>query len=132
MAFSFKVGPSVLGLIWSGTGSGAGTVAGARTQRRSVSGAGDGDGAAAGSGFRAGAGAGADAAPGAGAGLWAGESATGDDTDFADVTLKSLSVFNRVCTDLRITEGTLFHSAGTHSRLQIRSTCDYLSSFCSV
>lgn len=31
MAFSFKVGPPVLALVWSGTGSGAGTVTGART-----------------------------------------------------------------------------------------------------
>lgn len=130
MAFSFKVGPSVLGLIWSGTGSGAGTVAGARTQCHSMSGTGD--RAAVGSGFRAGAGAGADAAPGAGAGVWARESGIGENIVFADVTLKRLSVFNRVCTDLRITDRILFHSVGTQSRLQIRSTCNYLSSFCSV
>lgn len=101
MAFSFKVGPPVLALIWSGTGSGAGTVTGARTERHSVSG----------TGFRAGAGAGADAAPGAGAGVWAGESGIA----FADVILKRLSVFQRVCADLRKTARILFHSVATQS-----------------
>lgn len=109
MAFSFQVGPSVLALIWSGTGSGAGTVTGARTQRHSMSGTGN--RADVGSGFRAGARARADAAPGAGAGVWAGES--GENTVFADVILKRLSVFHRLCTDLRITERILFHSVGT-------------------
>lgn len=113
MAFSFKVGPSVLALIWSGTGSGAGAVTGTGTQRHSVSGTGN--GADVGSGFRAGAGAGADAAPGAGAGVRAGESGIGQNVVFADVILKRLSVFQRVCAGLGITHGILFHPVGTQS-----------------
>lgn len=111
MAFSFKVGPSVLAHIWSGTGNGAGTVAGARTQCHAMSGTGN--GADVGSGFRARAG--ADAAPGTGAWVWARESRVCDQIVFADVILKRLSVFNRVRTDLRIRRGSLFHSAAAQS-----------------
>lgn len=68
-----------------------------------------------GSGFRAGARARADAAPGAGAGVWARESGVAQNTGFADVILKRLSVFHRVCTDLQKTHGILFHSVGTQS-----------------
>lgn len=110
MAFSFQVGPSVLALIWSGTGSGAGTVTGARTQCHSVSGTGN--GADVGPGLRAGAGARADVAPGAGAGVWAGESEIADNVVFADVTLKKVSVSHGFCTDLRIPGSTLFHPVG--------------------
>lgn len=113
MAFSFKVGPPVLSLIWSGTGSGAGTVTGARTQCHSMSGTGK--GADIGPGLRAGAR--ADAAPGTRAWVGAGESRIGDEIVFADVILKRLSVFDRIRADLRITDRILFHSVGTQSRL---------------
>lgn len=113
MALSFKVGPPVLALIRTGTGSGAGTVTGAGALCHSLSGTGR--RADAGSGFRARAG--ADAAPGAGAGVRARESGIGDNIGLADVILKRLSVFNHICTDLRITGRILFHSVGTESRL---------------
>lgn len=128
MAFSFKVGPPVLSLIWSGTGSGAGTITGARTQCHSMSGTRE--GADIGPGFRARAR--ADATPGTRAGVWAGESRIGDEIVFADVILKRLSVFDRVRADLRITRRVLFHSVGAQRRLYIRSACNYLSSLCSV
>lgn len=128
MAFSFKVGPPVLSLIWSGTGSGAGTVTGARTQCHSMSGTGK--GADIGPGLRARAR--ADATPGTRARVWAGKSRIGDEMAFADVILKRLSVFDRVRADLRITDRILFHSVGTQSRLDIRSARNNLSSLCSV
>lgn len=128
MAFSFKVGPPVLSLIWSGTGSGAGTVTGARTQCHSMSGTGK--GANIGPGLRARAR--ADAAPGTRAWVWAGESRIGDQIAFADVVLKRLSVFDRIRADLQITDRILFHSVGSQSRLDIRSAGNYLSPLCSV
>lgn len=109
MAFSFQVGPSVLGLVWSGTGCGAGAVSGARTQCHPGSGAGN--GANVSPGFRAGDR--TDATPGAG--IWARESGICIKIGFVDVIVKRLSVFNVVHTDPRTTHRVLFHSICTQS-----------------
>lgn len=106
MAFSFQVGPPVLGLGWSGTGCGAGAVARAGTQSRPGSGAGT--GADVRPGFRAEAR--THAAPGAGAGVRAGESGVCVQTGFVDVIVSRLSVFKHVCADLGTTNRVLFHS----------------------
>lgn len=111
MAFSFQVGPSVLGLGWSGNGCGTGAVAGARTQGRPRSRAGT--GANVSPGFRAGAG--TDATPGAGARVWARESGVCVKIGFVDVSVSRLPVFKGVCADLRTTHRVLFHSIRTQS-----------------
>lgn len=111
MAFSFQVGPPVLGLAWSGAGCGAGAVAGARAQ--GCPGPRAGNGANVHPGFRAGAR--TDAAPGTGAGIWAGESGVHVKTGFVDETVNRLSVFQGVCADLRTTHGVLFHSVCAQS-----------------
>ena len=109
MAFSFQVGPSVLGLSWSGTGCRIGAMAEARTQ--GCPGSRAGTGANVGPGFRAGAR--TDATPRAWAGIWARES--GVKTGFVDEIVSRFSVFKSVCADFRTTHGILFHSVNTQS-----------------
>lgn len=113
MAFSFQVGPSVLGLCWSGTGCGAGAVAGAWTQGNPRSRAGT--GAKVSPGFRTGAR--TDTTPGAGTGVWARESWVWVKIRFVDVIVSRLSVFKGVCADSRTTHRVLFNSVCTQSQL---------------
>lgn len=109
MAFSFQVGPPVLGLAGPGAGCGAGAVAGAGAQSR--------PGARAGGGTEVGPGFGArawtDATPGAGAGVWAGEPRVCVQIGFIDVTVRRLSVFKGVSADPRTAHGVLLHSICT-------------------
>lgn len=111
MAFSFQVGPPVLGLGWSGTGRGACAATGARTKGQPGSRAET--GANVSSGFRAWAR--ADASPGTGTGIWARESGVYVKTGFVDKIVSRFSVFKGVCADSRTTHGVLFHSVYTES-----------------
>lgn len=111
MAFSFQVGPSVLGLGWSGTGCGAGAVAGTRTHGHP--GSRTWTGANVSPGFRAGTR--TDAAPGAGAGVWARESGVCVKIGFVDMIVSRLSVFKGVCADPRTAHRVLSHSVCTQS-----------------
>lgn len=106
MAFCFQIGPSVLGLGWSGASCGAGAVARTRTQGRPWSRTRTGTNVS--PGFRAGVR--TDATPWAGAGIWARQSGMCGKIGFVDVVVSRLSVFKGVSTDPRTTHWVLFHS----------------------
>lgn len=111
MAFSFQVGPPVLGLRWSGSDYGAGAVAGARTQGHP--GSRTGTRANVRPGFRAGTR--TDATPGTGAGDWARKSGVCVKIRFIDMIVSRLFVFKGVGANFRTTHRVLFNSICTQT-----------------